>query len=84
MRKKLSEFRTDRDELEARRDFMRRNGYRFCDIAACNCNSWHRGHAEDRLSEIDFMLADYGVDRNGVTLIDAIRELVLTAGYTND
>ena len=22
-------------------DFMRRNGYRPCDIAACNCNEWH-------------------------------------------
>jgi len=34
-------FADEFDELDARRDFMRREGYRMCDIPACNCNSWH-------------------------------------------
>jgi len=33
-------------------EFIHSRGYRRCDIAACNCGSWHGGHAEDRLSEI--------------------------------
>lgn len=40
------------NDLRKRADFMERRGYRRCDIAACNCGSWHGGHAEDRLREI--------------------------------
>jgi len=47
----LAEFPSAVDELKARRDFMISRGYRFCSIPACNCNSWHGGHAEDRLTE---------------------------------
>ena len=36
------------EELDARRSFMERRGYRFCDIPACNCNSWHEGERHIR------------------------------------
>jgi hypothetical protein len=40
------------DELERRRWYMEQAGYRRCDIPACNCNSWHGGHADQRLLEL--------------------------------
>lgn len=39
----------ERDEAIA---FIEREGYRRCDIPACNCNSWHGGHANDRLESV--------------------------------
>ena len=27
-------------------DFLRREGYRACDVAACNCGSWHKPTTE--------------------------------------
>ncbi|AGG91194.1 MULTISPECIES: hypothetical protein [unclassified Sulfitobacter] len=80
----FSEFHTDADELKARRDFMMREGYRFCSIPACNCNSWHGGNASDRLSELRYLIDEYGVPTNGVVLRDAVKALVIAAGYTND
>ena len=48
----LAQFNDEQVELQARRDFMIRQGYRFCDIAACNCGSWHGGHADNRLRQM--------------------------------
>ena len=28
-------------------DFLMREGYRACDMPACNCGSWHKGKAND-------------------------------------
>lgn len=39
----------ERDALKA---FLERDGYRRCDIPACNCTSYHGGHAMRRLEEI--------------------------------
>lgn len=58
-------------ELRDRADFMHREGYRECDIAACNCGSWHGGHAANRLREISDI-----VPHNGILLRDAIAALV--------
>lgn len=80
----LSEFPSDADELKARRDFMVSRGYRFCSIIACNCNSWHEGHAENRLREIADLLNEYDVPSNGVVLKEAIRAALVKAGYTDD
>jgi hypothetical protein len=41
--------------------FIADEGYRRCDIPACNCGSWHGGHAADRLREISDTLADAGI-----------------------
>lgn len=64
-------------EAEAYRalDFLRRAGYRRCDIAACNCGSWHGGHAEDRLAEIKAALDDTGAPQCGGILVDRIKAL---------
>lgn len=70
------DFGTDADELDARRSFMSGRGYRFCDIMACNCNSWHGGNADRRLSDIRDLLDELEVPTNGVTLIDAIRRAI--------
>ena len=40
-----------KEEIERRDIFLERAGHRRCDIAACNCNSWHGGHADRSLSE---------------------------------
>ena len=50
-----------REENAHAREFLERRGYRRCDIAACNCQFWHGGHAEDRLREISERLSDVGV-----------------------
>lgn len=77
------DFASEQDELDARRDFMTRRGYRFCDMPACNCNSWHGGHADRRLEEIHDLLRNYGVDTNGIVLKDAIETVLRSAGYTD-
>lgn len=42
-------IRIQRERAEAAEDFILREGYRPCDVPACNCRSWHRGEA--RLSQ---------------------------------
>lgn len=59
-------------ELVKRIDFMAREGYQRCDIAACNCGSWHGGNAARRLTEIQNALSELGVSTNGTTIIGAI------------
>lgn len=39
-------------ELHDAEAFMSREGYRRCDIAACNCGSWHGGHMRDTIAEL--------------------------------
>ena len=53
-------------------DFIARRGYRRCDIPACNCDAWHEGHAEERLSEIYRAL---GERTNGATALAAIESM---------
>lgn len=75
------------EELYARinklEDFIAREGYRRCDIAACNCGSWHGGHAMNRLREIREALQDADVNTNGVTLLDAIRNALTERAKPN-
>lgn len=52
------------------KDFLIRNGYRECDIAACNCGSWHGGHASDRLRELREVIGE-----NGKTLLQSATDL---------
>lgn len=69
-------------ELEAENDkaldFISSRGYRRCDIPACNCGSWHGGHAMDRLDEIGRELEAHGISLNGRTLFGAIQALLST------
>jgi hypothetical protein len=62
------------DELDKRRRFMESAGYRRCDIAACNCGSWHGGNAMARLMEIRDALGQERV--NGKTILSAVQELI--------
>lgn len=54
-------------------DVLRRNGFRKCDVPACNCDSWHQvdGYAA-RFREIDDAVGDH----NGKTLLQAVQEVV--------
>lgn len=40
------------DRLEMMERFLEQEGYRRCDIPACNCNRWHGGHSNQRLAEM--------------------------------
>lgn len=58
-------------------DFLSFHGYRRCDIAACNCNSWHGGYANDRLREIrELIEGETDMKTNGRTTIDLVRDLI--------
>lgn len=59
------------DHLRERQGFMARRGYRACDNPACNCNSWHGGHAMARLEEIYDELGGC----NGTTAIKEVARL---------
>lgn len=62
------------------RDFLRREGYRRCDIPACNCGSWHgRDGLHARWREVKDALAEAGhplTNANGNTPLRALGELV--------
>ncbi len=62
-------------ENEARADFMRREGYRPCDVPACNCNSWHGGHAAERLRDLRDLLDGEGWSKNGSTILGDVKSL---------
>lgn len=66
------ELMTERKELT---DVLLRNGFRRCDIPACNCGSWHHvGGFAERFREIDEVTgAEY---RNGETLLSRIKRLM--------
>jgi len=55
-------------EVECLNGQLRREGYRRCDIAACNCGEWHGGHAADRLRE----LSDELCDGSSGTILDKV------------
>ena len=63
-------------ERDAALDFIRREGYRRCDIAACNCGSWHGGYAGDRLHEIREVLDDAG-EPGGVPIRERVRAVLI-------
>lgn len=62
------------------RDFLRREGYRRCDIPACNCGSWHgRDGLHARWREVKDALDEAGhplTNANGNTVLRALGELV--------
>jgi hypothetical protein len=66
-------------EEQDARWFLEREGYRRCDVAACNCGSWHGGHAMQRLTEIEDALTDAGIEMNGKTILQGVRELAASA-----
>lgn len=69
----LHESEHERDDLLR---FIEREGYRCCDIPACNCNSFHGGNAYNRLREIGEDLESAGVSLNGRTIRSALSVLI--------
>lgn len=69
----IAALRTRVEEAERERDdarwFIAAEGYRRCDVPACNCGSWHGGHAMARLKEIANEL-----DTNGRTILKAVQD----------
>ena len=63
-------------------DFLLRHGYRRCDIPACNCNSWHGGHANERLKEIGDYLQSVGMWRG--TILESIKWVFRNYGIDDD
>jgi hypothetical protein len=63
------------EEQGAAVDFIRHEGYRRCDVAACCCGSWHGGHWVARHDEIRDALGDADVELNGVTVLGGVQVL---------
>ena len=62
------------NELE---DVLSRNGFVRCDIAACNCGSWHARYGlPERFAELTEAMSDAGEQLNGVTLLGAVQALI--------
>lgn len=67
-------------EVEELRDVLIRNGFVRCDIAACNCGSWHARYGlRERFDEIKQMLSDAGhplCNENGNLVSRALAALI--------
>jgi hypothetical protein len=64
----------DAERLRDALAFIEREGYRRCDMPACNCNGWHGGRAYERLREIGD-----AVYTNGRTILASVEALKLDA-----
>lgn len=65
-------------EQQAADEFIHRQGYRECDIAACNCGSWHDTYLPWRLRfyELSDALNDAGMRPLNKTALAALQELI--------
>jgi len=72
-----AEAERQRDELA---DVLRRSGFVPCDIAACNCGSWHHRYGlPERWKELTDIVAEAGhplANENGNLLRNALRDLI--------
>lgn len=66
----------EREDGKRALQFLQMQGFRRCDIAACNCPYWHGGNASERLTEIHEVLSEAGLKPYEKTAIVAIKELV--------
>ena len=77
LERELAAATRERDEAL---DVLRRNGFVLCDIAACNCGSWHARYGiPERMAEIKDALTEAGhpmTNENGHLPIKALAELV--------
>jgi hypothetical protein len=71
--KNEAQLRADNERLTS---ILYHNGFRSCDIAECNCGSWHQiGGFAARFREIEDATADEW--RNGETLLTRIERIML-------
>jgi hypothetical protein len=75
----ISDLATAEKERDDLRDTLIRKGYRYCDIAACNCGGWHQGNAERRLDEIKEAIEESGGSLNGSTILREVEKVVSRA-----
>jgi hypothetical protein len=70
----------DNETADELRDVLRRNGFVRCDIAACNCGSWHARYGlPERYDEVKDMLAEAGhplCNENGNLVLNALKALI--------
>lgn len=65
-----------RNDTESLEWVLTNAGFRHCDIAACNCNSWHQvGGYKARFDEIKEVVEEAGYSTNGRTLLDAVKSM---------
>lgn len=78
----------ENETVEELRDVLRRNGFVPCDIAACNCGSWHpRYGLQERWEEIKEAVSEAGhplCNDNGHILLNAIKELIAERDKLHD
>lgn len=49
------------EENDKLKDFLASRGYSRCNIPACNCGSFHGGHADERLRELSDYIKEHGM-----------------------
>ena len=68
------------ETIEELHDVLQRNGFVRCDIAACNCGSWHARYGyRQRLEEVTELVTDAGhplTNENGHLIKLALSELI--------
>lgn len=79
---KLYELKERADKAEQALQF---HGFVRCDIAACNCGSWHpRYGLPERFRDIEDAFAEADIDLNGRTLLTAIKSLITVATLASE
>ena len=70
----------ERETIDELRDVLIRNGFVRCDIAACNCGSWHARYGlPERWQEVKDALAEAGhplCNENGNRMLNALQALI--------
>lgn len=70
--------------VESLKDVLRSHGFVECDIAACNCGSWHHRYGlAARFREICDALTEAGYlsNHNGNIALHGVQELISKAGH---
>lgn len=75
-------------EVERLCDVLRRKGFVPCDIAECNCGSWHARYGlPERWNEVKAALAEAGhplCNKNGNLVHEALKELIAERDILRD
>lgn len=75
------------ETVESLQDVLLRNGFVRCDIAACNCGSWHpRYGLQERWNEVRDALTEAGYlgNYNGNLVLNGVRELIQKCGERSE
>jgi len=65
------------DFITRTKDFLSMEGYRRCDIPACNCPYWHGGHASTRLREVSDLIHEEWMWKG--TIISSLEDMAKAA-----